>query len=320
MGRYNPDLKLSKQTVAICVKEFKAKVDMGPKEKRKVAELFIEADEDHIKVKGRKGVQARLIYVHEGVVEHPRRHLKNPRYFTTVGKGPEDFWLEVCDYIAAHYDLLSIKAIYLSGDGANWIRAGREYLPGAIFVLDKFHLSKYILRATAHAPGLKAPIYRAIHRLDKQAVLTKLDEALVLADEPARKKRIRDTARYVKNNWDGIEAQVKHPHVSCSAEGHVSHVLSARLSSRPMAWSLKGADNMARIRAIKANGEQVREHCIASFKTPPAIKLDQEVEKELVRVKEKMLGKKDFNNLPLLKGKCSLTRIALKGLQEKMIV
>ena len=87
-----------------------------------------------------------------------------------------------------------------------------------------------------------------------------------------------------------------------------------------MAWSLKGADNMARIRAIKANGEQVREHCIASFKTPPAIKLDQEVEKELVRVKEKMLSKEDFNNLPLLRGKCSLTRIALKGLQEKMIV
>ncbi len=321
MGRYNPDLKLSKQTVAICVKEFKAKVDMRPKEKRKVAELFIEADEDHIKVKGRKGGQARLIYVHEGVVEHPRRHLKNSRYFTTVGKGPEDFWLEVCDYIAAHYDLLSIKAIYLSGDGANWIRTGREYLPGAIFVLDKFHLSKYILRATAHAPVLKAPIYKAIHRLDKQAVLTKLDEALALADKPARKKRIRDTVRYVKNNWDGIEAQVKHPHVSCSAEGHVSHVLSARLSSRPMAWSLKGADNMARIRAIRANGEQVREHCIASFKMPQAlIKLDQEVEKELVRVKEKMLGKEDFNNLPLLKGKCSLTRIALKGLQEKMIV
>lgn len=44
-----------------------------PKEKRKVAELSIEADEDHIKVKGRKGVQTRLIYVLEGVVEHPRR-------------------------------------------------------------------------------------------------------------------------------------------------------------------------------------------------------------------------------------------------------
>ena len=35
-----------------------------------------------------------------------------------------------------------------------------------------------------------------------------------------------------------------------------------------MAWSLKGADNMARIRAIKANGEQVREHCIALRCTP----------------------------------------------------
>lgn len=73
-------------------------------------------------------------------------------------------------------------------------------------------------------------------------------------------------------NWDGIEASVKIPQVSCSAEGHVSHILSARLSNHPMAWSLKGAGNMSSIRAVRANKKSVREHYPASFgATPVAI-------------------------------------------------
>lgn len=321
ISRYNPDTKVSKQTVCNCVKNLKIQTDLEPKQKRDVAEIYIEADEDHVTVKGRRGAQARLIYVHEGIVEHPRRHLKNARYFTTVGKTPEDFWLEVCDYIAAHYNLSSIKRIYISGDGANWIQKGKDYIPGAIFILDKFHLSKYILKATAHAPALRKPIYQAIQRLDKQAVLAKLDEALALTQTPARRKRIKNTVRYIKNNWDGIESQVNYPHVGCSAEGHVSHILSARLSSRPMAWSLKGANNMADIRAIRANGEKVREHYLASIKAPVAlIELGQVVKKELVRVKERIAGKESFNNVPLFNGSCNLTRNALKGLQKKMIL
>lgn len=321
MSRYNQETRVSKQTVANCIKEFKSRQAPKPAQKRRVEELYIEADEDHVKVKGRKGAQARLIYVHEGIGEYPRRHLNRARYFTTVGKTPEEFWLEVCDYIAANYDLSSIKSIYISGDGGGWIKAGKEYIPGAIFVLDRFHLAKYILRATAHVPSFKAPIYTAIQVLDKQAVLTKLEEALTLAEKPARQKRIRDTIKYFKNNWNGISAQVKYPHVGCSAEGHVSHVLSARLSSRPMAWSLKGAGNMAGIRAVMANGERVSEHYIASVgETQELTELNQKVKRELIRVKERMLGKESINNVPLFNGKCNLTHTALKGLNEQLVV
>ncbi len=321
MSRGNPETKVSKQTVANCIKEFKSRQSAEPEQKRMVEELYIEADEDHVKVKGKKGAQARLIYVHEGIGEYPRRHLKKARYFTTVGKTPEKFWLEVCDYIAANYDLSSIKSIYISGDGGGWIKKGKEYIPEAIFVLDKFHLAKYILKATAHVPSFKAPIYKAIQELDRQAVLTKLEEALTLAEKPARQRRIRDTIKYFKNNWSGISAQVKYPHVGCSAEGHVSHVLSARLSSRPMAWSLKGASNMAGIRAVMANGERVSEHCIASIgATPGLTELNQKVKRELLRVKERMLGKENINNVPLFNGKCNLTQTALKGLNEQLVI
>ena len=321
VGRNSVEMKVSKQTAVNCVKEFKAKKPCGVAQKRCLERLFIEADEDHVKVRGRNGVQARLIYVHEGIEEHPRRRLKNARYFTAVDKTPEKFWTEVCDYIAAHYELTAIKEIYLSGDGAKWIQAGKEYIPGVIYILDKFHLAKYIIKATAHAPDLRPRVYTEIQKLDKQAVLDTLQEALELAERPPRQGRVQDTIRYIKNNWDGIEASVKHPSVGCSAEGHVSHILSARLSSRPMAWSTNGVSNMASMRAVRANKESVRAHYLAAKKSPPPIvEIDQEVKKELKRAREKILGKEYIGNIPLFNGKDSLTRNALKGIDGQMIV
>ena len=321
VSRDNAEIKVSKQTAANCVKEFEAKEPSGTAKKRRVEKLFVEADEDHVKVRGRNGAQARLIYVHEGVEEQPRRRLKNARYFTAIDKTPEEFWMVVCDYIAAHYELSSIKEIYLSGDGAKWIQAGKEYIPRVIYILDKFHLAKYIIRATAHAPGLKSRVYQAIRKLDKQAALGTLQEALELAEKPARQKRIQDTMKYIKNNWDGIEASVKHPSVGCSAEGHVSHILSARLSSRPMAWSTVGVGNMASMRAVRANKESVRAHYLAAKKPSPAlVEIDQEVKRELRRLEEKMLGKEYIGNVPLYKGKSNLTRDALRGLNGQMVI
>lgn len=42
--------------------------------------------------------------------------------------------------------------------------------------------------------------------------------------------------------------------VGSSTEGHVSHVLSSRMSSRPMGWSKKGVAKMAQLRAYYLNG------------------------------------------------------------------
>ena len=43
----------------------------------------------------------------------------------------------------------------------------------------------------------------------------------------------------------------------CCAEGQVSHVLSSRMSSRPMGWSMFDCDQMAKLRAFKHNNGKV---------------------------------------------------------------
>lgn len=47
-----------------------------------------------------------------------------------------------------------------------------------------------------------------------------------------------------------------------------------------MAWSTKGAGNMASMRAVRANGESVRSHYLAAKGTPSSIvEIDQEVKR-----------------------------------------
>lgn len=317
LSRYNPALKVSKQTASNCVKAFQAKPLAPPAEKRRVDKLYIEADEDHLKVRGSRA-QARLVYFHEGVAEAPRRHLVNARYFTTIKKKPDDFWLEVLDYLDAHYDLDSVQDLYLSGDGASWIQTGREYFPDSVFILDKFHLAKAIITATGHAPELRKEIYRGIRQGNKQHVMQHLNEALELAKTEPRQKRILAIVTYIENNWEGIENGVRNPQVGCSAEGHVSHILSARLSSRPMAWSRQGAEKMASIRAVRANGESVQDHFLTMNPPAPVIsELKGLVKKEINRViKKRNLGRENLDNVPIYNSGGSFTRRALKGLND----
>ena len=52
--------------------------------------------------------------------------------------------------IYKQYDIDSIETIYISGDGVSQIRTGLDWILKSRFVLDKYHLRKYMLSATAH--------------------------------------------------------------------------------------------------------------------------------------------------------------------------
>lgn len=65
-----------------------------------------------------------------------------------------------------------------------------------------------------------------------------------------------DVRVYFENNWEAIQKAFHDKHVyGCSAEGHVSNVLSDRMSSRPMGWSETGCDRMCKLRCyVRNNG------------------------------------------------------------------
>ena len=245
-------------------------------DKKEIKILYVEADEDHVSLqekntdnqenkKSRKIIMPRLVYVHEGFDSdkstQKRKVLKNVRYFGGVYSNSEDLWIEVVDYIEAQYNVDSIETIYLSGDGAPWIKQGLQWLPKSKYVLDNYHLQKYIKRATAHLndEDIAQELSDAIHWPDKDMLKKVFKKILELTESETKREVVKNCRKYIMNNWKGIEIKVDKGNeiIGCSAEGHVSHVFSGRLSSRPKGWSKQGVKNMSKLLIYKKNGGKV---------------------------------------------------------------
>jgi len=230
--------------------------------KKEVPMLFIEADEDHVAMQQGPGKIAKIIYIHEGKEEVSKGRFKliNSRYFTAMDTDNEGLWLEVADYIEQSYNTENIKKIYLSGDGGSWIKEGLNWIPKAEYVLDKFHLSKYIKIATAHIPYMTEYFWRYIKDNKKEDIRELFRIILEQTEEESKVQAVKKARRYILGNWEAIMRIYNEDYIGCSAEGHVSHILSDRLSSRPMGWSQIGADQMARLRVFTRNGGDIYDY------------------------------------------------------------
>ena len=80
-----------------------------------------------------------------------------------------------------------------------------------------------------------------------------------LTEKESKRREVSESLSYLMNNWEGILIQEEEAGAAwgCHAEGQVSHVLSSRMSSRPMGWSRRGADQMAKLRAYRMNGGKI---------------------------------------------------------------
>lgn len=218
---------------------------------KKINEIYIEADEDHIHLKGGKSAEVKLIYVYEGRKEvcNGRMELINPKYFAAVSGGAE-IWNTVSDYVYFQYNVPR-GAIKISGDGASWIKGGLDVFPGAQYTLDKFHVYKSVMDASGGNANFRKQVINGIKRDDKNGVLKLYTAKWMKESGVTQRRRMAESLAYLDNNFDDINLLSDY---GCSAEGHVSHVLSARMSARPMAWSEVGADKMAKLRAFYFNG------------------------------------------------------------------
>lgn len=260
---------VSGQTVLNLIRRFQPEqinVKNQLKDKRTSRIIYIEADEDHVahREKGIRAFEQRLVYVHEGCVSvgKSRNQLLGKKYFTfPPGTKSETIWNTIWHYLDDTYDLEKTEHIFISGDGAGWIKSGAEYIPDARYVMDGFHLKQAIYRAA----GADQDKRSALAGLIRDGRWTEMNRLLITfleeADSESRREAITEMVSYFNRNWSGIQAQriYKNILVGCSAEGHVSHVLSSRLSSRPMGWSYVGANQMAHLRIHRANGLDVQQ-------------------------------------------------------------
>lgn len=88
------------------------------------------------------------------------------------------------------------------------------------------------------ADDVKAKLYKYIYKKQRRKFKELTNEMLRSANNP---KKIQELQKYTLGNWSAVIRAYHNKLLSgCSAEGHVSHLLSSRLSSRPMGWSQTG--------------------------------------------------------------------------------
>ena len=232
--------------------------------------LYVEADEDHVAMQDNTNQQMKLIYVHEGYqpVGKKRNALINPHYFTGLySKSSDELWYEVLTYLDTAYDLDQVEEINLSGDGASWIKMGKDILPKCRFHLDKYHLQKAMRKATSPVDELKGTedeyywhLSDAIELDEKETVEAYFESTIGLGLRESQIKAIGESQTYILSNWEAIQNSYRPGYPGCSAEGHISHVLSDRLSSRPLGWSRQGAEDIARLRVFALNSGNLRDY------------------------------------------------------------
>src|SRR6056297_2062859 len=312
-------VKISRETVKNKIRKLgeidNRELEEKKDKKKKVKRLYVEADEDHIALQhGSKKTISRLIYVHEGLekINKTRNKLKNVKYFSGLYKNKvEDLWLEVIDYIDETYDIDEIEIIYLAGDGAKWIKEGLNWLPKAKYVLDRYHLNKYVLKATGHLPKIKFYLWEGLNECDIDKVKLIFKEIIKNTRKKTKLKAVKESRKYILSNWGGIVRYGKDPYaLGCSAEGHINHILSHRFSSRPF----PGAEQMSRMRAFKFNGGKVQDIYKLIRKKKKNKRFEIKTEKIFKRSKTKNLYPEAKEVLPTLKsGKVNGTYRAIKA-------
>ncbi len=264
--------KITRQTVKNKIR--KTNVIDFPKlleEKKKVKNLYVIADEDHVALQKGGIEEPRFVMVYENFVKIGKRvQLINKKHFGGLYKGRiDDLWEEVATYIEDTYDTDSLDKIYISGDGASWIKTGTEWIIKSKYVLDRFHLKKAVNGIVGREKkenkeeknNYKKRLYRSLHKLNFAEFKEIAYEILAEEMELSTRKRKEELLNYILNNKEGITnlyKNMKELH-GCSAEGHISHIYSDRLSSRPKGWCIPNLDNMSRLRIYKANEGKVKD-------------------------------------------------------------
>lgn len=164
-------VKISRQEVKNKIEELNLEQSFYEEKecKKRVENIYIIADEDHVHLQKGGIEEPRIIVVYDSFINNGKRiELQNKRHLGGLYKGEiDDLWEEVSTYLENNYDMEYVKKIFISGDGALWIKTGLEWINKSINILDRFHLIKAVNSiAGKNNIAKKIALFRKIKNLD----------------------------------------------------------------------------------------------------------------------------------------------------------
>ena len=251
---------VSRQTVNNKVLAMKDAVTEVSRVANTPSELHIFADEDHVHLRPKRSAIVPLVTVTEGIdTSDPKRHKTiSPVHFQGYGMDNHTFMENVVAAIYEKYDMDNVEKVYIHADGGKWIKTLGALMPKAVFVMDGFHLEKYLKRLfqLKGAAPYASVVCKAIRENDFDSFAKYISSIREKQDEKGRKE-LFDLVNYFQNNWDSIVERMISTHCGSCTEPLISHTLSERLSRNPLAWSQEGLGKMAMLRVFEENGGKV---------------------------------------------------------------
>jgi hypothetical protein len=165
------------------------------------------------------------------------------------------FWEGAALEWAKGYDLSRVQLVVVGGDGANWI-AGEEVssLGRVVTQLDGYHLARACGRALGKQAG--GQLYQAI-RGGPEAAARKL----LAGAEPSSSKGVAKARAYVEAHiHQGMDWRQRAGVVPQGArslgtmESNGDKLVANRMKKRGMSWSICGAQRLAKVVQLRANG------------------------------------------------------------------
>lgn len=237
------------------------------KEKRKVKELHVYADEDHVhlqkpgKQKGKANQIVPLVTVTEGThMQSKGRHRTlNAMHFVDEKFNTKELWKEVEGYIDSTYEMDAVETIYLHADGGMWIESGLEVFSQRRQVMDGYHLGKRLKQLEQHVPkhNARRRITEALRKDNKIEADRILQSLYPFVTNEKSEQVLKDTGKYLMEYWDRLAARMEEGMQGSCTEGLISHVLSERFSRDPLGWGKEGLGKLTVLRAFVKNGGKI---------------------------------------------------------------
>lgn len=332
-----PDMDISATTVMRNVRKNEWKMEFSERaeaDKIHSKNIFIQVDEDHVKERNKKGCTISkiiTIYTRKRTLTKPeripevkqvRKELVDKFTFAGLYKDTQEMWEDVAYYIDCTYKKDEIETAFIMGDGASYIKAGTEWIAKSVFVLDTFHLEKYINHLN-YDEYLKTKLQEAIEQFDPISTESVMDEAIKKINKEIqenkelerstkslenRLKKIKETKTYLMNQWSGIEAHDKYKDTltGCCQEGQVHHTLSERMSTDAKVWCEDGINEMSQLRAFTQNGGDVYQKLIDISTEEKREKKIQELERRIRKKANKKLFGTVGAKIPISKARNEL--------------
>ena len=225
-----------------------------PEARSKVSELFVESDGTYISLQNGKKAEIKAMVAYAGKEGKKRVKRVNTCHFGCIGNKTA-FWTQAVSAVAENFDLSEVKKVHMGFDGdPTYKNAEGYFLINAEFDgnLDPFHVNRAVGYCFKDDEDARKQVMSCLwyrNPLDAADMVDSYAEGGVI-----KKERAEMLARYIRNNAEFIK---KNNFTLGTMECEQEHMYKSRMASVPCAWSVKGADAVARIRSRLHSGRDL---------------------------------------------------------------